>query len=103
MAISEALGGLKKGVGNNGKEPIQKKGKASGDMYDGTPPTQESCEEEVEGRKVGTGYRRLLPAPTLPNCPQNCSAPSPPSLLFQGGRDHRSASRKKGCLSWCLP
>lgn len=36
MAISEALGGLKKGVGNSG---IQKKGKASGDTYDGIAPS----------------------------------------------------------------
>lgn len=40
--------------------------------------------------------REPFPASTPPH---NCSAPSPESALFQEGRDHRSASSKKGYLS----
>lgn len=47
------------------------------------------------GRKVGTGYRSLLPAPTLPNCPHNCSAPSPESATSGGQRPQVSLKEER--------
>lgn len=72
--------------------------KASWEKYHEVPPNTGT---RTVRRKKGEASPTVTPL-TLQTLTQLFCPQCPESALFQEGRDHRQASRKKGCLGWCL-